>query len=158
MIAMAVSASAATSTKKKDRVDQSLPNISLISLLATPDKYDGKRVRVHGVFALALEVQILFPSQDLAISPSNGFWIDDDFSEPLTDFEIRKKKEGDKSEETWFEVQVEATFLAAEHGHLGLSAGGFKDVTRFEWIRRIRPPNKTTTDKLRGVAPALSEP
>lgn len=140
--AVATSGAAAISTKKKDRIDQSLPDVSLVRLLATPEKYDGKRVRVHGVFVLAHEVQILFPSPDLALTPSNGFWLDDDFSEPLAAFEARRKKEGGRSDETWFEVRVEATFVADQHGHLGMSAGGFKDITRFDWIRRIEAPNQ----------------
>jgi len=103
--------------------------VSLLQLIATPEKFHGKRVVVSGYAILEFEVQGIFPSRDLAeVGCKNGVWLDYDFGSlpnnpERTDF---------------VPMLIEGVFDAEGGGHMGLWAGELCCISRLE-----RLPNKT---------------
>ncbi len=93
-------------------------DVSLVQLVATPERFDGKAVRVIGFLHLEPEGTALYlHSEDLIYTlVKNGVWVN-----PTADF---KKKLSDRY------VLIEGTFDARDHGHKGLWSGAIRDVTR----------------------------
>ena len=98
--------------------DDEPPSVSIIQLLATPERYEGRLVRVQGVAHFAFEESALYLHREDAdcMNSSNGVWLDSDARADLSDkFVI-----------------VEGRFTAKDHGHLGAWPGEIQDVTRLE--------------------------
>jgi hypothetical protein len=95
--------------------------VSLIQLLATPERYHGKRVMVKGYAILKFEVQYIYPSKDMAISNANGLWLEKDFGNLPND---------DKTE--FLPVLVEGVFDSGGPEHLSMGSGTLCLITRFE--------------------------
>lgn len=102
--------------------------VSMIQLIATPDKFHGKFVRVIGYLHLEFEGNGLYlHSEDhLASVSKNGLWFDGTL-------ETRKKPK-DFTDQY---VLVEGTFDAKSHGHMGMWSGTISNVTRVMPWRRI---------------------
>lgn len=107
---------------------------SLIELIARPELYNGKRVRVIGFVNFEFEGNGLYVSrEDWRHSIyRNGVWIDPparvegDSLPPLETLNQRY-------------VLVEATFRAGAGGHFGMWSGSLANVTRLErWS--VEPP------------------
>lgn len=58
---------------------ESLGPVSLLQVVANPERFHGKRIVVEGYAILKFEVQGIFPSPDPSITPKNGVWLDYDF-------------------------------------------------------------------------------
>ena|SRR5439155_6753325 len=100
---------------------------SLIELLARPELYDGRRVRVIGFVNFAFEGNALYLSRadwEHAVT-RNGLWID-----PPPRFESNWGPS--RAEPNRRYVLVEATFRAERRGHLALWSGALEQVTRLE--------------------------
>lgn len=95
-------------------------SVSIIQLIATPVKYDGKVVQVMGFLRLEFEGNVIYLHEDdykHGIS-KNGLWIE------------RNVKIDEKAEElNMHYVVIEGTFHATDRGHLGLNAGAISDIT-----------------------------
>ena len=99
-------------------------SVSIIQLIANPEKYNGKRVRIIGFVRIEFEGNAIYLHQDyekLGIY-SNALWLD------VTD-EIRKDRE--KYDGKY--VIVVGTFDASNHGHMGLFSGTISDIKRFDF-------------------------
>jgi hypothetical protein len=95
--------------------------VSMVQLLASPERFDGKRIQVQGVFQLGNEERALYLSRDDAayLNFSNGLWLN--------------TIKGVDTNSTY--VTVEGTFNVNGHGHLGLWPGEIREVSRIERVR-----------------------
>jgi hypothetical protein len=115
-----------------------LYGVSLIELIARPEEFDGRRVRVIGFVRLEFEGNGIYVSrEDWEHSISrNGLWIEPPENVLRQDFQPRY-------------MLVEGRFDAANHGHLGMWSGAIVEVTRFEpWARF--PPKPAATNEPAG--------
>jgi len=106
-------------------------NVSLVKLIANPEKYDGKRIQVIGYLHLEFEGNAIYLHQEdfkKRIS-ENGFWVN--FSRKLT----RKIKPAEYSDNY---VIIIGRFKAANKGHMSMFAGTFDDIVRLD-IWNITP-------------------
>ena len=93
---------------------------SITQLLARPEVYDGKRVRLKGYIHFQFEGNGIYPRREDEHGHlyRNGLWVQvkDGVSLPL---ECQDRY-----------VLVEGTFVARHHGHYGLLRGAVTDITR----------------------------
>lgn len=108
-------------------------NVSFVSLLATPEKYDGKKVRVSGVLHFQFEDSALYFHKDDAdyLHLANGIWIS--YAEKrVLDPRCKKDFVAFGSKADYFDgryVSVEGTFNMKQRGHLSAFAGTIEEVT-----------------------------
>jgi hypothetical protein len=98
-------------------------DVSLVQLIANPEDYHGKVIRVIGYVRLEFEGDAIYLHQDdgmLGIY-KNGLWID-------VTYDIRKKEE----EFDRKYVLVEGTFNSERTGHFGLFSGTIEKIKRFQ--------------------------
>lgn len=97
--------------------------VSLIRLIASPEKYDGKKVRVIGYLHLEFEGDALYLHKEdynAAIS-KNGLWIN-----ISRDSATRAMKYNNRY------IIMEGVFDAKSYGHMGMFSGSLKDITRLD--------------------------
>jgi hypothetical protein len=96
--------------------------VSLIQLIANPDKYQGKPVQVFGFMRLEHEgTAIYLHREDYENSLyKNGLW--------LTNVDTAEHRR--KHDLKW--VLLEGTFDGKDHGHFGLWSGAIKDIKRVQ--------------------------
>src|SRR5262245_34650610 len=133
VLAVAVVAACAvkgTATQEKGGADGSSPQrplaLSLVQLIATPERYDGKFVRVWGYVRLEHEGSAVYlHKEDFERSLSrNGLW-------------LTGPEQGEVSD---CYALVEGRFDARNKGHLGLWSGAIDRVSRLErWQGRVGP-------------------
>ena len=89
--------------------------VSMIQLLATPERYEGRRVLVHGVAHFEFEESGLYLHREDAecMNSSNGLWLAVSGQETLSDVF----------------VVVDGVFTAKRHGHLGAWPGELTNIT-----------------------------
>ena len=101
-------------------------DVTLVRLVATPEKFDGKLIRVIGFLRLEFEGNVLYIHQEdyeKAIL-GNGVWVD---VNPL----ISKQKA--KLDLNY--VLVEGVFSSTNKGHMDMWSGAISQVRRAElWI------------------------
>jgi uncharacterized protein with ACT and thioredoxin-like domain len=100
-------------------------DISLVRLIATPERYDGKIIQVKGYLNLEFEGNAIYlHKEDYSKSlVNNAFWVD--FSK-----EISEKKNLDNYNRRY--VIIIGTFDMKSHGHMGLFGGAIKNITRLD--------------------------
>jgi len=100
-------------------------DVSLIQLIATPEKYNGKTVRVEGYFHNKFEDSVLYLTKEHAdrLDGKNGLWVSYADQETYEDSELLDCQ--------W--VSVTGVFVYESeygHGHLGANSGRLDNVTR----------------------------
>lgn len=104
----------------------SVQDVSLINLIATPEKYDGKWVRVEGVCTFEFEGNALYLSQEDRKYgfTKNAIWAAYETlgAEPY-DMTFMAKFDGRH-------VLLEGRFDAHHQGHMGLFSGALTNVNR----------------------------
>ena len=111
-------------------------NVTLVQLIANPEKFDGKLVRVIGFLRLEFEGDVLYlhrEDYENAIL-GNGIWVE---VNPL----IAKKR----ADLNMSYVLLEGVFNSRERGHMGMWSGELQQVRRAEvWraARRASSPDK----------------
>ena len=100
-------------------------DISLIRLIATPEKYDGKQVQVRGYLNLEFEGNAIYlHKEDYSKAlTDNGFWVN--FSKGIAE----KKNLKDYNKQY---VIIVGTFDMKSLGHMGLFGGTIKNITRLD--------------------------
>ncbi len=113
------------------RFSDRLSHISMVRLLADPDRYHGKAIQVEGFLRVGFEDNAIYLSRDDAsyLITKNGFWI-------TIDHEEWKKRGADPEFFKNKHVLIEGFFDADVLGHVGLFSGGFEDVWRVQELRR----------------------
>jgi hypothetical protein len=98
---------------------------SIVNLLATPLKYDGKLVQIVGYAQIQFEGDSIYLSESDAAHDilQNGLWLK--FSGSTVDRKILGKSGRGYA-------LVVGVFDARETGHMGLWPGGIVQITRFE--------------------------
>ena len=115
-------------TEKKQDIpfdEFDISDISLIRLIATPEKYDGKQVRVIGYLNLEFEGNAIYLHKEdysKALS-TNGFSVD--FTKKIVD-----KKNLYNYNKSY--VLIIGTFDMNDKGHMGLFGGKIKNITRLD--------------------------
>ena len=113
--------------------------VSMIQLIATPERYEGRLVRLAGVFQFGMEESALYLHREDAdlLNGENGVWIDG--KEGLT--------EKDYQALSGSYVLVEGVFTSKSRGHMGMFAGELRPVRRLE-RKRTRADYQRNTIKL----------
>lgn len=101
-----------------------IKEVTMVQLLATPERYHGQRVRVIGVGNLEAENNFISLSkEDLLYATGNSLWIELDGD--TVSYEEAKACNGEY-------VILEGTFYQDDHGHMNLFRGAIKEITRYE--------------------------
>ena len=97
--------------------------VSLIQLIANPQAYQGKIVRVIGFVRLEFEGEAIYLHRDDYEHDitKNGLWID------ISDALRKKRTQYDQRY-----VLLEGSFNANEKGHKGAWSGSIQRITRFD--------------------------
>jgi len=97
-------------------------SISVVRLIATPEKYHDKQIQIEGYLNLEFEGDAIYlhkEDRDKGLT-RNGFWVS--FSDKLDKNEIQKLNHS--------YVLIEGTFDMNSRGHMGLFGGEIKSITR----------------------------
>lgn len=99
--------------------------VSLIQLIANPEKYDNKIVRLIGYLNLEFEGDAIYlHEEDNKHSiTANSCWVN------LTKEWRAKNKVADFSNKY---VILVGTFDMKDHGHMGMFSGGIRNITRLD--------------------------
>jgi hypothetical protein len=112
--------------------DDGVEDVSMIQLIANPQAYDNKRVRITGYLRLEFEGNSIYLHRedfDYALT-KNALWID--VPKDMTNNQMRIVNNQ--------YVICTARFRAGLHGHMGMNSGTVDEVTRLEvWPFRPRP-------------------
>ncbi len=97
--------------------------LSLVNLIATPEKYHGKKVQIVGFLNIEFEGNgIYLHKNDYEHGIySNGFWvsIDQKTGKTISDDKLNKSY-----------VLIEGTFNMEQRGHMGLWSGEIENINR----------------------------
>jgi hypothetical protein len=122
MIVAALSV-AAFSFITRGRAAEMAEDVSMVQLITTPEKFDGKFVRVDGFLNLAFEGDSLYLHREDLVQGlvRNGIWV------------VRTEAmERDEKKLNRHYVLIEGIFDAQHHGHMDMFGGAIKDITRIE--------------------------
>lgn len=115
-------------TSKYDNENQHavIEDVSLMQLIVTPEKYDGKTVRVFGVSFIEFESNgIWFSKEQLEYGGmKNALWL-----EP--DYDAIGKNRAELAKYNGQYVLVEGVFNKNKLGHLGMYSGSLEKIFRF---------------------------
>jgi hypothetical protein len=106
--------------------------VSLINLIATPEKYHGKWVGVVGIANFEFEGDALYLSQsDYRFVTKNAVWLSPNKA-------VLKVDESTLAKEfNGLYVLVEGIYDMNDHGHMGLFSGAITNITRIlTWMKR----------------------
>ncbi|MBE7646765.1 hypothetical protein [Tenacibaculum finnmarkense] len=97
--------------------------LSLVNLIATPEKYHGKKVQIIGFLNIEFEGDGIYLHKDDYEHGiySNGFWVS-------IDQKTGKTISNDKLNKSY--VLIEGTFNMKQRGHMGLWSGEIENITR----------------------------
>ncbi|MCL5772915.1 MAG: hypothetical protein M1536_00850 [Firmicutes bacterium] len=117
-------ASAVSLIFSKERSREKLHWVSLINLIATPEKFHGTKVRVKGFAVIRFETTAIYlSSNDFHHGiTKNSVWLKIDKYKIGWDYKKYNKKY----------VLVEGIFDKNYDGHMGLSSGSIKQIERME--------------------------
>jgi len=116
-------------TPKSDVQGDSLYRVSIIKLIANPEKYHGKKVAVTGLLHYRFEDSSLYISSESEkwnIS-ENALWVN--YADKVEVNPLKNTPTTLKDLDAKF-VSVVGFFDMNNHGHMGSYAGGLKNVSR----------------------------
>jgi len=96
-------------------------NVTLVQLIANPEKFDGKLIRVIGFLRLEFEGDVLYLHREDYENAllGDGIWVD-------TTPEVTKQKAALNMNY----VLLEGIFSSSDRGHMGMWSGTIKQVRR----------------------------
>ncbi len=111
--------------------DQSAEEVSLVRLIANPQAYDGRKIRVIGFLNLEFEGDAIYlHREDFEYGiTENAFWVD-----VPQDMTVKQRTELNLRF-----VICEGRFVASRHGHMGMFGGEITNITRLEPWEARRP-------------------
>ena len=100
-------------------------DVTMIQLIANPEKFDGKLIRVIGFLKLEFEGNVLYlHREDYEYALSDGIWVD-------VTLEIKKHS----NELNMHYVLLEGVFNSRDRGHMDMWSGTITKIQRAErWI------------------------
>lgn len=104
-------------------------DISMIALLAQPEKYHLQRVNIIGVGNIEFEGNAVYLNKASWGNDVDGdsLWLDIDFPNSQISYSKAQQLNGEY-------VHITGTFDMDMSGHLGLRRGGITDITRYERV------------------------
>ncbi len=96
--------------------------VSMVELLATPEKYHGKEVRVIGVGNIEFEGNCIALSEERLKCSDSCIWVD-------LDDDVISKEEAAQWNGKY--VEVRGTFDMYDGGHYGMFSGSIQDITHY---------------------------
>lgn len=123
LIVAALLLTAFLTSSRGSRAAEMAEDVSMVQLIATPEKFDGKFVRVFGFLWLEFEADSLYLHREDLVQglTRNGVWVHR--TEAI-------ERDGKKLNRHY--VLIEGVFDAQDHGHMGLWGGAIKNITRIE--------------------------
>lgn len=109
-------------------VNHNAIDVSIINLIATPEKYDGKVVRITGFANIDFEANFLYSGVSGAKS---CLWIDIEPEKLGIDYNKLKKVDGET-------VTLEGTFNMYKLGHFSEYSGTIENVSRI-YYHKVNP-------------------
>jgi hypothetical protein len=109
--------------------DQNVQQVSVLQLIANPQAYEGRKVRLVGFLDLEFEGDALYlHREDFEHNiDENALWIDVPKEMTKEQMQVVNKQY----------VICEGIFKASGHGHMGVFSGEIADVTRLQvWPSR----------------------
>lgn len=104
--------------------NQYAKDVTMIQLIATPEKYDGQLVRVIGVGNLEFEGNcISLSKEDLKYGVGNSIWIE--LGEKAISYEEAQRYNGEY-------VIIEGVFDKDDCGHMDMFCGSIKNISRYD--------------------------
>ena len=119
-------------------------NVSLINLIASPDDFHGKKVRVIGVSVIEFEGDSLYLSREDVLNgvTKNAVWLS-------LNYNILGKTEENLEENNGQYALIEGIFNKNNLGHMELCSGAIENVTRFQpWPSDDIKEKLTNKDRL----------
>lgn len=108
----------------QNSANQYAKDVTMIQLIATPEKYDGQLVRVIGVGNLEFEGNcISLSKEDLKYGVGNSIWIE--LGEKAISYEEAQKFNGEY-------VIIEGIFDKNDCGHMDMFCGSIKNISRYD--------------------------
>jgi len=106
---------------------QDAEGVSLVALIANPDVYDGKHIRVVGIVHVGFECDALyFSSEDYKMGiTKNAVYLELTQMPIDVPYDELKKLNGRY-------VVIEGVFDSKEKGHMGLYSGTISDISRID--------------------------
>jgi len=104
-------------------------SVSLVRLIANPDKYHNRKVRIIGVAHLEFETNGVYLTKEHCEERihKNGLWIE-------SDYEALKTTEDKLASYNGKYVLMEGVFDKNCTGHFGMWSGGLVKISRYdEW-------------------------
>jgi hypothetical protein len=103
--------------------------VPLVRLLTTPERYQNKRVSVHGFLYMAMEESAIYPQKsDASLGVGkNGIYID--FGDSV-DMQTLMNNFNNRF------VTINGVFDSNQTGHIGFNSGGITDVSSISISRR----------------------
>jgi hypothetical protein len=104
-------------------------NVTLVQLIATPEKFDGRLIRVIGFLRLEFEGDVLYlhrEDYENAIL-GDGIWVD-------TTPAIMKQR----ATLNMNYVLLEGVFSSGDRGHMGMWSGAIKQIRRAQLWRSVK--------------------
>jgi len=101
-------------------------NVTLVQLIANPEKFDGKLIRVIGFLEIEFEGNVLYLHREDCENAllGDGIWVD------VTPEMTKNRTSLSKNY-----VLLEGVFSARERGHMGMWSGGLKNIRRVQLWR-----------------------
>ena len=114
--------------------------VSMINLIATPEKYHGKKVMVEGFLHVQFEDNVIYMHKDDGdyLMGKNGLWVSY-AKEPSLEPLCEKQFAALARKLTYFNgryVLIRGTFNMERKGHMGATSGTIEEVTRVLEQRR----------------------
>ena len=108
------------------RTNEEVYSVSMIKLLANPERYNGKRIILHGYLNLEFEGNALYFHKDdyLQNILKNSVWVN------LNDKIAEQAHKYNKAY-----VTILGTFDNEDTGHMGVFGGGLKNITNISISR-----------------------
>ena len=104
--------------------NQYAKDVTMIQLIATPEKYDGQLVRVIGVGNLEFEGNcISLSKEDLKYGVGNSIWIE--LGKKAISYKEAQKYNGEY-------VIIEGVFDKDDYGHMDMFCGSIKNISRYD--------------------------
>jgi hypothetical protein len=102
-------------------------HVSLINIIASPDDFHGKIVRVTGVSVIEFEGNSLYLSREDVLNgvTKNAVWL-------APNYNALKITEENLAENNGQYALIEGTFNKNNHGHMSLCSGAIENITRFQ--------------------------
>jgi hypothetical protein len=120
---LALALSPSFSETKARQSDGTPAYCSVINLIATPERFHGRRVRVAGYYRYGFERSALYPSKEIGdnLRIFNGIWIDIGDDSSWSSFNERY-------------IVLDGIFDTERKGHLGAFVGSIREVNRDDVI------------------------